>query len=137
MVVTRVGGQLHVRLADLFRGERRSQALEEGGHVPLPGGAGGDAVRAEIGGRGEFLQHRDESGAERVLSGFAGGAGGYELDRGLASGVTAAERRTAQRGSAGERDHYAAGIERAQQRFAGSRAGSCRGWACRRSMPST
>src|SRR6266567_8222590 len=119
-VIGGAGGNVDDRGAHLLRGERRAEAVEEGGDIDaLPGGVGGYSGRAQVCFRSELRQHRGEPDAERVPAGFRGGIGRDEPDGGLGSGVAAAEWRAVDRGSAGEGDDRAARLQGKQQRLAG------------------
>ena len=68
------GGELGDRLAHLLGGEHRAHLAPEGlGVGALPGGVGGDRGRAQLRGRGQLRQHRDEPDAERAPLGLVRG----------------------------------------------------------------
>src|ERR1700733_5634696 len=93
-VVALVGGEVEDGLADLLGGQGRPGLLQVRGDVlAVPGRVGGDRGRAEVGGRRQLRQQRDEPDAEAIPLGLGGGVAGEEPDRGLSAGVAAAERR--------------------------------------------
>ncbi len=113
------GGDLQHGLSDLLRGEGGPQGLNELLDVDaLPLGVGRDRLRAEFGRRRQRGQHRDELDAKPRPFRLERGVAGDESDGGLGPRVAATERRAVDRRAAGDRDHGAAGRQRAPQRVA-------------------
>src|SRR3984957_2910855 len=100
-VVARVGREVEDGLPDLLRGQGGPGLGQVGGDVlAVPGRVGRDRGRAEVGGRRQLRQQRDEPDAEAFPHGLGGGVAGEEPDGGLGAGVAAAERRAVHRGAA-------------------------------------
>jgi predicted enzyme related to lactoylglutathione lyase len=120
VVVARSGGEADDGAAHLLRGERRPHLVQVGAQIhPLLGGIGSGGGRTQLGRRSQLRHDRDEPDPERGTLGLRGRIRRDEPDGGLGPGVSPAQRRTAQRRPAGERDDHAARGQRKQERLAG------------------